>query len=109
MPVMSSVTSERSLSPPRSSATMPSIAISTFSGRAKFAGLGIELEQPLARVDLAGFRELHAHDPEIAPCDAAAANSGVENACTHAPPYASNPRADHNTATKRASGIFAVG
>jgi hypothetical protein len=45
----------------------------------KFAGLRIELEQPLSRIDLAGLRELQANDPEIAPCDAAAAQRRVEN------------------------------
>src|SRR5207247_781216 len=48
-------------------------------GWAKLTRLGVKLEQPLARIDLAGFRELHAHDPVLAPRDAAAANSGVEN------------------------------
>ena len=57
--------------------------------RAKFAGLRIELEQPPPRVDLAGLRELHAHDAEIAPCDAAAADPRIENCVPtprHTPP-----------------------
>ena len=67
--------------------------------RAQFAGVGIELEQPPPGFDLARFGQLHAHHAEIAPCDAASADPGVENGVPtprHTPPTP----ADHNTATK---------
>ena len=67
-------TSEKSLASPRSSAAMPSIAISTFTGGPRPAGVGVERPQPLAGFDLARLGELNASDPAIAPCDAASAD-----------------------------------
>ena len=62
MPVISSVTSERShaaAAQQRGDALDRDLDI---QGRAKFARVGIELKQPPARIDLAGLGKLHAND-----------------------------------------------
>lgn len=45
----------------------------------KFAGIGIETKQAPPCFDLARFRQLHADDAAIAPCDAASADCRIEN------------------------------
>ena len=65
-----------------------------------FAGVGIELEQPLAGFDLARLGQLHADDAGIAPRDAATADPRIENGVPtprHTPPH---PGGHHSTATK---------
>jgi len=97
MPVMSTATCEKSASPPRSSATMPPIAISALSGGG-CSRLRIEPEQPPAGLDLARLGKLHADDAKLAPRDAAAADCRVENAVSM--PHDALPRGHHSTAAK---------
>ena len=59
--------------------------------RPLFARVGIELEQPPAGFDLAGFGKLHADNAKIAPCDAASADRRVENAVPTPRHYATHP------------------
>src|ERR1019366_2520265 len=47
-------------------------------GGAHLAGVGIELEQPLAGFDLARLGQLHAQNSQMAPCDAASAYARIE-------------------------------
>ena len=46
----------------------------------KFAGIGIKAKQAPPCFDLPHFRQLHANDAAIAPCDAASADCRIENA-----------------------------
>src|SRR6185437_5074183 len=67
---------------------------------AKFAGVGIELEQPPPGVDFAGFGKLHANDAGWTPCDAATADPRVEYGVPkprHTPPTPGH----HNTVINR--------
>jgi hypothetical protein len=47
-------------------------------GRAQFAGVEKQLEQPAPGFDLARFRQLHAQNAQLAPCDAASADRSIE-------------------------------
>ena len=49
-----------------------------FRGRAEFAGLGKQLEQPPPGFDLARLGQLHAQNAQLAPCDAASADRRIE-------------------------------
>ena len=107
---MSSATSEISALPPRSIATMPSMAISMFDGRALLAGFGIEPEHPAAGFDLARLGQLHAQNAQIAPCDSAPADRRVEDRVPvprhFTPPYPAGIITPHKA---RASGILRLG
>ena len=59
--------------------------------RAEFAGVGIEPKQAPAGFDLARFRQLHANNAAIAPCDAASADCRIENGVPTPRHYATHP------------------
>jgi len=61
--------------------------------RALFAGVGIELVEPLAGFDLAGLGQLDADDAGNAPGNAAAADHRVENTVPTPRHYATHPGA----------------
>jgi hypothetical protein len=59
--------------------------------RTEFAGVGILAQHSPPGFDLPRFRELHADNAAIAPCDAASADSGIENGVPTPRHYATNP------------------
>jgi len=66
--------------------------------RTHFARVGIEVKQPLAGFDLAGFGKLHADNARITPCDAASADRRVEYG-VRPPRHTMYPRTHHSTVT----------
>ena len=78
MPLISSVTSEKSAglaAQQRDNALDRDFDIER---RTQFAGVGILAQHPAPGFDLACFRQLHADNAVMAPCDAAPADPRVE-------------------------------
>jgi hypothetical protein len=109
MPLISSVTRDKSVGCAAQQRDNAFDGKFDIQRRAKLTGFGVEAKQPPPGFDLAGFRQLHADNAIVAPCDAAPANACVEYCVPTPRHYANHPESIITPSQKRAPGKFRSG